>query len=149
MPFIFSMNMAGIFGNIVKSWKEKFTKRDSKLNFVLPENLATYFGINGKKDDRNLIINKDNFRLQIGKMDKNQETIYSKEIILWGLEYVLKKVWENEKVVMQLRPDLAKSLCNEDRKHNADTILSFEEEKKEIEKLIKKYLKKKLIVSRL
>ncbi len=144
MPFIFFINMAGTLGKVTKYWKNQFTKRDSKLNFVVPENVATYFGMNGKKDDRNLVIHKENFRLQIGKMEKNQETIYSKDIVLWWLEYLLKKVWYNEKIIVQLRPDLAKYLCNEDQKQNLDTILSFEEEKKEIEKLIKKYLKRKV-----
>jgi len=135
--------MANTLWKIVKSWKDKFTKWDSKLNFVIPENMATYQGINWKKDDRNLILWQDNFRFQIWKMDKKNETIYSKEIILWWLEYLLKKNWNNGKIVIQLRPDLARYLCNEDQKENLDTILTFEQEKETIEKLIKKYLKKK------
>jgi len=54
--------------------------------------LVSYYGINGKKNDKDLQLTRDNFRLQIGKMEKNNETIYTKEILLPALEYVLKKM---------------------------------------------------------
>jgi hypothetical protein len=65
---------------------------DAKINFSIPQNLVSYYGINGKKNDKDLKLTKDNFRLQIGKMEKNNETIYTKEILLPALEYVLKKM---------------------------------------------------------
>jgi hypothetical protein len=45
-------------------------------------------------------------------------------------------------VVIQLRPDLARFLCNEDQKEKLDSIMTFEEEKRVIETLIKKYFRK-------
>ena len=43
---------------------------------------------------------------------------------------------DNKKAVIQLRPDLARFLVNEDQKKKVDEILSFEEEKQNIIKLI-------------
>ena len=143
MPFISYTNMASNLWKLAKYWKDKFTKYHSKLNFVIPENTATYHGINWKKDDRNLILWQDNFRFQIGKMNKNNETIYSEEIIVWWLDYLIKKVWNNKKLIIQLRPDLARYLCNEDQKENLDNILTFQQEEKEIQKFIKRNFKKK------
>lgn len=136
--------MKNTLGKIVKAWKDTFDHLDSKINFSIPQNLVNYYGINGKKNDKDLQLTEDNFRLQIGKMEKNNETIYTKEILLPGLEYVLKKTWKDEKVIIQLRPDLAKFLINENQKEKWDQILSFEEEKQRITKLIKKYFKKNL-----
>ncbi|MFA6256051.1 MAG: hypothetical protein WC606_02600 [Candidatus Absconditabacterales bacterium] len=134
--------MASRLGKFVKKGKEKFTQRDSKLNFVIPENIIKYYGFHGKKDDRELEVDEDNFRFQIGKMDKGYETIYSQENIAGGLEYLIKKTGYNKKVVIQLRPDLARFLCNEDQKEKLDSIMTFEEEKRVIETLIKKYFRK-------
>lgn len=133
--------MASILWNIAKAWKEKFTQRDSKLNFVVPKSVVNYYWTDGKKDDRNLNIWEANFRFQIGKMDKRNETIYSNEIILWWLEYLFKKVKNDDKIIIQLRPDLSKYLCNDDQKENGNSILSFQQEKEKIEKLIKKHFK--------
>ncbi|MFA7718073.1 MAG: hypothetical protein WC875_05140, partial [Candidatus Absconditabacterales bacterium] len=135
--------MASVLGKIAKTGKEKFTHRDSKLNFVIPENVASYRGINGKKDDRNLMVGEDNFRFQIGKMDKKNETIYSKEIILGGVEYLCKKVGNDQKIIIQLRPDLSRYFCNRDQKKKNDDVLTFQQEEEKIEKLIKKYFKRR------
>lgn len=133
--------MANTIGKFIKTWKNIFDHLDSKVNFSIPENIVSYQWINGKKDDRNLNLNQNNFRLQIGKMDKKWETIYTKELLLPAIEYIIKKTWKDEKAIIQLRPDLAKFLTNEDKKEESKQILSFEEEKQKIVQLIKKYFK--------
>ncbi len=134
--------MISVFWKLVKSGKKAFDYLDSKINFSIPENLVVYMGLQGKMDDRNLKINKNNFRLQIWKMQKDQETIYTKEILLPAIEYIIKKTWKNEKIIIQLWPDLARFLTNDDKKEELEQILSFEEEKQIIIKLIKRYFKK-------
>lgn len=127
---------------VIKAWKNTFDRRDAKVNFSIPQNLISYYGINGKKNDKHLVLSEDNFRLQIGKMEKNNETIYTKDILLPALEYIIKKTPENKKAIIQLWPDLAKYLINKDQEEKWSQILTFDEEKKEIEKMIKKYFKK-------
>lgn len=134
--------MVNAIGKIVKAWKNTFDRLDAKINFSIPQNLLTYWGINGKKNDKNLQLTHNNFRLQIGKMEKNNETIYTKAILLPALEYIFKKTWKDERAIIQLRPDLARFLVNEDQNEEIDQILSFEEEKQKIMKLIKRYFKK-------
>ena len=128
----------------VRKWKELFDKLDAKVNFSIPENLLSYLWINGRQNDKNLALNENNFRLQIGKMQKDKETIYTDDILLPAIEYILKKTWDNQTVVIQLWPDLAKFLTNTGKEDEAKKILSFEEEKTKIIKLIKKHFKNKL-----
>lgn len=135
--------MANTIGKFIKYWKTIFDHIDSKVNFIIPENIVSYQWINGRQNDKNLELNQNNFRLQIGKMDKKDETIYTKEILLPAIEYILKKTWKSEKALIQLRPDLARFLTNEDQKEESKQILSFEEEKQKIIQLIKKYFKNK------
>ena len=63
-------------------------------------------------------------------------------MLRFWLEYIAEHIDTDEegksKAIIQLRPDLAQCLLQEDKE-----ILTFEEEKKEIEKLIKKVLGKK------
>ena len=105
--------MAGILWKIAKIGKEKFTQRDSKLNFVLPKNNVSYYGINGKKNDSSLKLDANNFCFQIGKMDKDNETLYTKEFVAWSLNYLLKKVQYGATITLQVRSDLASVLKNE------------------------------------
>lgn len=133
--------MARILGNIAKKGKEKFTQRDSKLNFVVPKNNISYYGIEWKKDDRNLALDKDNFCFQIGKMDKKNETLYTKEFLAGALDYLLHKVGLWQKITIQIRKDLADILTNKDDDRGMKEVLLYEQEKKEIEKIIKKYFK--------
>ena len=87
-------------------------------------------------------INKDNFRLQIWKMQTDWHTVYSPLMLKFWLEYVADHIDTDEghksKAIIQLWPDLAQCLLQEDKE-----ILTFEEEKEKIEKLIKKVLGKK------
>jgi hypothetical protein len=133
--------MANTIGKFIKAWKNVFDNLDSKINFSIPENLVSYMWINGRQNDKNLELTENNFRLQIGKMQKDKETIYTKEILLPAIEYIIKKTWAGEKAIIQLRPDLAKSLINQDKREESKKILSFEEEKQKIIQLIKKYFK--------
>lgn len=133
--------MVSTFWNIVKKGKEKLTTLDSKLNFTIPKNIVSYYGINWKKDDRNLRINPENFRFQIWKMDKDNETIYTREFLSWALEYLVNKTKYWDKIIIQIRRDLADTLNNEDDTTSMKHVLSYEEEKKEIEKILKKYFK--------
>ena len=133
----------GLWG-IVSSIKKTVDHIDSKVNFSIPENSVSYSGIHGKQNDKYLWLNEENFRLQIGKMTKEWETIYTKEILLSALQYIFKKTKYNEKAVIQLRPDLAKYLTNENQKDAANEILSFEDEKAKIIRLVKRFFKEKL-----
>lgn len=105
---------------------------------MIPKNNVSYYGTNGKKNDSNLKLNANNFSFQIGKMDKDNETLYTKEFIAGSLNYLLKKVQYGERISIQVRSDLASLLKNENGSKN---ILSFEQEKKEIDTLIKTYFK--------
>lgn len=130
--------------SMVSSIKKTIDHIDSKVNFSMPQNLMSYLWPKGEMDDRNLEITQNNFRLQIGKMDKQNETIYTKDILLPAIEYISKKTPAEQKAIIQLRPDLAKYLANYDQKDKANQILSFEEEKQAIIKIIKKYQKQSL-----
>ena len=84
-------------------------------------------------------LDEDNFRLQIGKMQKNWETIYN-EITLWlWIEYMIKhtKKWHHS--IIQIWSDVWECL----QPWTENWVLTAKEEKEYIEKFIKKKFGKK------
>ncbi len=84
-------------------------------------------------------LDETNFRLQIGKMQKDWWTLYN-EITLWlWIEYMIKhtKKWHHS--VIQIWSDVWENL----QKWVEDWVLTAQAEKEEIEKLIKKKFGKK------
>ena len=127
-----------------RTWK-KVEEIKEALSYELPEAtdiVALKWNEWIEELENERFINKDNFRLQIWKMQKDWNTIYSPLMLKFWLEYIANHINTDEewkaKAIIQLRPDLAQCLLQEDKE-----ILTFEEEKKEIEKLIKKTLGKK------
>lgn len=153
----------------IEHWKQKpnifsrlWTKIDDikkALSYNPPEaenvvKLKWWEEINEMKEQGGFIDEK-NFRLQIGKMQNDGNTIYSPLMLGFWIEYIANHIKLNEdwkwKAVIQLRWDLAKLLLQEDNNEEQDIwnkqddkkILSYDEEKTIIEKLIKKKLWKK------
>ena len=88
-------------------------------------------------------LNLKNFRLQIGKMQEDWNTIYTPKTMGLFVDYILNHAeldenW-NWNVIIQLWPDLAQCLSQNGKKW----ILTFTQEKEEIEKIIKEKLKEK------
>lgn len=126
-----------IGGQFIKTGKEIFDKLDSKVNFSDFKTVINYYG---KNNSNELSFNQDKFRLQIGKMDENNTTIYGKELYGPALEYILSKAKETDQITIQLWPDLTLY-----RDNNKDAkILDFESQKQIIQKIISKYFPKKL-----
>ena len=125
-------------------WKIEEIKSALRYNFPDAERIVKLKWWKEKEamEKEKTYIDENNFRLQIWKMQENWETIYRPMMLKFGLEYITKHIKLDEngnwKVIIQLWPDLAQCLAQDDKQ-----ILSFEEEKKKIEELIKKILWKK------
>ena len=125
-------------------WKIEEFKSALRYNFPDAERIVKLKWWKEKEamEKEKTYIDENNFRLQIWKMQENWETIYRPMMLKFGLEYIAKHVKLDEdgnwKAIIQLWPDLAQCLAQDDKQ-----ILSFEEEKKKIEELIKKILWKK------
>ena len=84
-------------------------------------------------------LNKGNFRFQIGKMQENDWTIYSEEMLRTCIEYMIKHTKEWEKSIIQIWSDVWSLLLQWDE----DWVLPPHEQKERIKEFIRKNFWKK------
>lgn len=128
-------------GNDISDWRKKITET-LKYN-PDPEKIVQLHCKTWEEKAEILrdpeFLDENNFRLQIGKMQKDWWTLYN-EITLWlWIEYMINhtKKWEHS--VIQIWSDVWENL----QKWVEDWVLTAQAEKEEIEKLIKKKFGKK------